>query len=619
MRGRNGIGFVAAMVTIGGGCLQIVGWEEPRLDEGTAGGGGVGGLCLDGVKNGDETSQDCGGGCVPCTDGDGCVVGPDCESRVCIGGTCIAPGCTDQVANGEEIDVDCGGSCPKCDPDQACTGDQDCKSNTCVNDFCLSTCSDTAKGGDETGVDCGGSECPACQNGEGCDVGPDCESGVCKVEVCVNHHVWSKRFGGSFDIPRIAVDGAGNAALVSAVQGTVDFGGGPLDGAPCDPNRPFCDDYDVSIARFDAAGNHLWSKRFGDTDAQIPNGVAVTDSGIIATTGFFGGTVSFGSSLVSAGGWDIFFATRNASGAPLSSNRFGDASGQSGDGVALDSLENICLIGGYGGTVDFGGSPLTSMGGDIFIAKLDSLGNHLWSKRFGDAQSQFGDQDWSITVDGADNILAAGSFNGGVNFGGDLLTNVGGFNMFVVKLDSAGNHLWSKRFGDDQPQAGVRGNVVVDDAWNIVVSGSFEGTVDFGGGPLTSAGDSDLYVAKLDALGNHIWSKRFGNAELQSTCSVAVDGVGNVLLAGDFYGTIDFGGGPLISAGDSDIFVAKFDPLGNHISSARFGDYEHQGGYSSVAAYDSEHVLITGTFGGSVDFGGGPLVGGSLFLAKLRL
>ena len=620
MRGRHGIGFVAAMVTIGGGCLQILGYEESRLDEPDAGSGGAGTLCLDGKKNGGETSLDCGGGeCLPCTDGDGCDVGPDCESRVCSGGTCIAPGCTDQVANGEEIDVDCGGPCPACGPDQACTGDQDCKSDACVNGFCQSTCTDTAKGGDETGIDCGGSGCPACTNGGGCDGGPDCESGVCKVEICVEYHVWSKSFGGSdamdfFQDPRIAIDGSWNAALASAVAGTVDLGGGPLAGSS--------DNRDVTIARFDASGNHLWSKRFKDEMVQLydqgPRSVAVTDSGSIVTTGNFLGTVVFDSVLTSAGSSDIFLARLSPSGTPLSSSRFGDAQNQRGWDVAYDSLENIYLVGDHEGTVNFGGSLLTSAGlNDVFIAKLDPLGNHLWSKRFGDAKNQSGR---AIAMDSAGNVLVTGSFDGIIDFGGGLFINVGAVNMFIVKLDSAGNHLWSKRFGEDQPLYS-RYDIVADGPGNILVSGSFKGTIDFGGGPLTSAGLADLYVAKLDALGNHLWSKRFGDVGDQVNCQVAVDEVGNVLMVGDFDGTIDFGGGPLISAGNLDLFVAKFDQLGNHLWSRRFGDVQFQSAFD-VAPYDSENVLIAGTFAGGIDFGGGPLVntgGKDLFLTKLRL
>ncbi|MBI4702640.1 MAG: hypothetical protein HY744_16080, partial [Deltaproteobacteria bacterium] len=123
---------------------------------------------------------------------------------------------------------------------------------------------------------------------------------------------------------------------------------------------------------------------------------------------------------------------------------------------------------------------------------------------------------------------------------------------------AAGGHLWSKRFGDESYQYGWA--VAVDGAGNVFLASGFDGTVDFGGGPLVSAGNWDVFVAKLDQDGKHLWSKHFGDAESQWAYGVAVDTAGSVLVTGEFYGTVDFGGGPLASAGNDDIFVAKLEP-----------------------------------------------------------
>jgi hypothetical protein len=128
----------------------------------------------------------------------------------------------------------------------------------------------------------------------------------------------------------------------------------------------------------------------------------------------------------------------------------------------------------------------------------------------------------------------------------------------VAKLDAAGNALWSKLFGDASNQIGS--SIAVDGTGNVLSTGYFGGTVDFGKGPLTSAGSYDLFVAKLDAAGNALWSKRFGDADAQHGTSIAVDGAGDVLMTGNFYGTVDFGKGPLTSAGGYDLFVAKLAP-----------------------------------------------------------
>ncbi|MBI4705509.1 MAG: hypothetical protein HY744_30820 [Deltaproteobacteria bacterium] len=124
-----------------------------------------------------------------------------------------------------------------------------------------------------------------------------------------------------------------------------------------------------------------------------------------------------------------------------------------------------------------------------------------------------------------------------------------------------GAQLWSKAFGG----ASIGYSVAVDGSGSALVTGSFDGTVDFGGGPLTSAGGYDIFVAKLDNAGGHLWSKSFGDASGQGGWAIAADGSGNVLVTGGFAGAVDFGGGPLTSAGGGDIFVAKLDPSGNPV------------------------------------------------------
>ena len=86
--------------------------------------------------------------------------------------------------------------------------------------------------------------------------------------------------------------------------------------------------------------------------------------------------------------------------------------------------------------------------------------------------------------------------------------------------------------------------------------------MDFGGGVLVSAGDGDVVLAKYDANAVHQWSKRFGSIYYSSGQGIAVDPSDNVFIAGGFPGTIDFGGGPLINdeVFTSDIFIAKFNP-----------------------------------------------------------
>jgi hypothetical protein len=432
------------------------------------------------------------------------------------------------------------------------------------------------------------------------------------VAAAPGDHIWSKRFGdaGNQYGFSTAVDGAGNVFLTGEFDGSVDFGGGPLTSAGGS---------DIFLAKFDAAGNHIWSKRFGDADSQYGYSVAVDGAGNVFLSGAFFGSVDFGGGpLTSAGDSDIFLAKFDSAGNHLWSKRFGDADSQANLIVAVDGAGDVLLTGGFSGSVDFGGGPLTSVGQqDVFLAKLDSAGNHLWSKRFGDADPQYG---YSVAVDGAGNVLLTGGFAGSVDFGGGSLTSVGQEDVFLAKFDSVGNHLWSKRFGD----AGTNSmglTVAVDGAGNVLLTGHFAGSVDFGGGPLTNATSWSMYLAKFDSAGNHLWSKGFGDSDYQAFQIVAVDGAGDVLLTGGFSGSVDFGGGPLTSAGGPyDVFLAKFDSAGNHLWSRRFGDADNQ--VSERMAVDGTgDVLLTGDFIGSLDFGGGSLTsagGSDIFLAKFN-
>jgi len=158
------------------------------------------GVCtVDGIKDGQETDVDCGGPACDaqdrvCPNLEGCLVGADCQSKVCTGDVCQVPTCTDGEQNGNETAVDCGGTLcdslgDRCADGQRCLTGNDCTDLLCGNNFtCLfPSCTDGVKDGGETGIDCGNSSvtmCPACPAGQGCNVGSDCTSLVCQSNVC---------------------------------------------------------------------------------------------------------------------------------------------------------------------------------------------------------------------------------------------------------------------------------------------------------------------------------------------------------------------------------------------------------------------------------------------------
>lgn len=363
------------------------------------------------------------------------------------------------------------------------------------------------------------------------------------------------------------------------------------------------------------ASSHVFSKRFGNSSDQSITAVAVDGGGNVLVTGSFAGTVDFGGgTLTSAGSTDVFVAKLDSTGRHLWSGAFGDASAQAGTAIAVDASGNVFVTGYFSGSIDLGGATLTSAGGqDVFVVRFDPEGNHVWSKSFGDGNDQRGT---GLAVDGSGNLVTTGVLYGSINFGGGVLTSAGLGDVTLAKLDANGNHVWSKRFGDAGAQSGAA--VAVDASGNVTATGSFSGSVGFGGAVLTSAGSSDVFLARYYSNGNHAWSRQFGDGNAQDGLAVALDASGNPFVAGSFNGSVNLGGGVLTSAGLTDVYLARLDTAGNHVWSVRFGSTGADVG-SGLAVDGSRDVVLTGSFQGSVDFGGGTLTasgGNDVFVAR---
>ena len=136
--------------------------------------------CSDGIKDGNETDVDCGGGACPkCGTGKNCSVGSDCQSSVCGGGICQAPTCSDGVKNGTETDVDCGGgTCPTCGTGLMCSVNGDCSSGNCQSGFCQACpVGQSNCGGTCVNLTSNANNCGSC--GTVCPSGASCVASVC--------------------------------------------------------------------------------------------------------------------------------------------------------------------------------------------------------------------------------------------------------------------------------------------------------------------------------------------------------------------------------------------------------------------------------------------------------
>ena len=221
-----------------------------------------------------------------------------------------------------------------------------------------------------------------------------------------------------------------------------------------------------------------------------------------------------------------------------------------------------------------------------------------------------------IVRDGPGNLIVVGSFGGTVDFGGGPLVSAGGTDIFIAKYNAAGTHQWSKRIGGTGSDYAY--SVTTDFYDNVIVVGRFSGTVDFGGGNLVAAGTANYFVAEYTSSGAYIWSNSHGGNQTDVAFGVAVTNLSDVVVTGTFQSTATLGDGLHFSVGGDDAFVEMYNVSGANIWTRVSGSVSDDTG-RSVAGDAYGNITATGDFQGSVNFGSGNLgsAGGSdIYLAR---
>jgi len=429
--------------------------------------------------------------------------------------------------------------------------------------------------------------------------------------------LWAKSMGGaSNDVGwSIVTDATGNVYTTGNFQGTADFdpGAGVF-------NLISAGSDDIFISKIDPRGNFVWAKSMGSTGSDNGNSIVLDASGNVYITGCFYGTVDFdpGAGIfnltAAAGVNNIFIAKFDASGNFVWAKQMVGAGGSTSQFITLDASGNIYTTGEFNGTVDFdpgaGISNLTAASGaDIFISKLDALGNYVWAKSFYGPNI---DDGLSLAVDASGNVYSTGYFWGGsVDFdpgaGTYYMNSAGGTDIFISKLDASGTFVWAKQLGSSSNDYGV--SIALDASGNVYTTGNFIGTVDFDPGVgtfnLASAGSTDIFISKLDASGNFVWAKSMGGTGGDGGSSLVLDASGNIYTTGSFSGTADFDPSAvaynLTSAGSSDVFISKLDASGNFVWAKAMGGTGTDGGnFIDIDAVGN--IYTTGSYSVTADF-----------------
>ena len=291
-----------------------------------------------------------------------------------------------------------------------------------------------------------------------------------------------------------------------------------------------------------------------------------------------------------------------------------------GNSINIDQNGNVITTGHFQYTTDFDPSSSSTynlnaidVDGDVFISKIDSNGNFIWVKKIGGTRF---DGAFS-TLDNYGNIYSTGYFWETADFdpsANDVLyTSYYEADIFVNKLDSDGNYLWSKHFGGYGNDYAT--SIISDNDGNIYIAGHFLDTLyfftDTNQPPLISNGVSDAFICKIDTNGIIQWVRQIGGTSYDSIDSIAIDASNNIYFTGAFSNTVDFDPSSndyiLTTNGlddlDYDAFVCKYDSAGNFIWVKQFESQNNSLGKGlSITLDESGNSYIAGEFIGTVNF-----------------
>ncbi len=288
---------------------------------------------------------------------------------------------------------------------------------------------------------------------------------------------------------------------------------------------------------------------------------------------------------------------------------FAQQIGGSGDqqllAAAVDPASGNMYVGGlFEDNINIQGTVLTSAGqGDGLVEKLSPTGDLLWAVSFG---GPLDDEVYGLAVFPNGDVAVGGRFMPGATFAGTALPNAGFSDVIVARLAAAtGQVVWLQTFGG--PYHDIAYSVSVGPTGDLLVAGGFNDTIAFGSTTLVSAGDFDVFVARLEGnTGSVIWASRGGGSHTDYARSVTVDSAGDAVATGFNFSTDGtFSNNPDATDGDN-IFLAKYVGAdGGMVWGNGYGQIESMGFSVRAAGTD---LLLAAAVGTYADFGNGQVV-----------
>ena len=400
----------------------------------------------------------------------------------------------------------------------------------------------------------------------------------------------------------ITVDAGGNLYVTGESDTTWDGDGGAT------PLHAHSGGRDILVLKLDPNGVYQWHTFYGAVTDDFGWSIAVDTSGSVYVTG--GSTATWNGDSgtpplhAHSGERDILVLKFNPNGIYQWHSFYGAVTNDVGWSIAVGTSGNVYITGQSSTTWNGPGgeAPLHAYSAgssfEIFILKLDYDGFYQWHSFYG---SEFGDSGEGIAVDGSGNVYVTGgsvaTWNGP---GGDapLHAHSGSSDLFVLKLDPAGDYQWHSFYGSMNSENGI--GISMDVSGNVYVMGVSWATWNGASGeePLHAySGSSDLFVLKLDPAGAYQWHSFYGSTNIDYGQGLAVDADGNLYVTG--YSNTTWSGDneetPLHAHngdGKSDIFFLKLDTAGAYQWHSFYGSTNSDYG-QGIAVDTARNLLVT--------------------------
>lgn len=330
------------------------------------------------------------------------------------------------------------------------------------------------------------------------------------------------------------------------------------------------------------------------------HGAVMGANGTIYIAGTFEGSVTIeNDTLNSYGNYDNFTAQLNAAGALVDFDRYGGLDADDSRSIAVDKNDNVYVCGSFLDQAIVGSQrveAIDGLGGDIYVAKFNKAGILLWSTVIG--SSEYDEIAPYVAVDTVGNVYVAGGFGGTMKVGSTTLTSLGNTDMFVLKMDASGKVLWARSAGSTEFDQ-ARGLIVEPDGSRVTVVGTFEGLVNFGTSELRSvAKNTDFAVWNLAGqTGAPQWVRHIGSMNAETHIGIASDLQGGSFVVGGVQGVVTCHDRTLKSNGEfaTDIMLTHFTRNGDLTFARLYGGTNEDVALAANTGSRGD-VLVTGYF-----------------------